>query len=57
MVVVVPAVSSIVSIIVAVVSILPSFGPIVIPPPVPLNSVDGTDVDDSLDAATLMFDQ
>lgn len=57
--VVVPALSFIVSIIVAVVSIPPSFGPIVIPPPAPLtvNSVVGTDVDDSLDAATLKFDQ
>lgn len=54
---VVPVLSFIVSIIVAVVSIPPSFGPIVIWPPVPLtvNSVDGTDVDDSLDAATLKF--
>lgn len=57
--VVVPVLSFIVSIIVAVVSMPPSFGPIVIPPPAPLtvNSVDGTDVDDSLDAATLTFDQ
>lgn len=57
--VVVPVLSFIVSIIVAVVSMPPSFGPIVIWPPVPLtvNSVDGTaDVDDdSLDAATLML--
>lgn len=56
--VVVPALSFIVSIIVAVVSIPPSFGPIVMPPvPLTVNSVDGTaDVDDdSLDATTLMF--
>lgn len=51
--VVVPALSFIVSIIVAV-SIPPSFGPIVMPPvPLTVNSVDGTVVDDSLDAATL----
>lgn len=54
---VVPVLSFIVSIIVAVVSSPPSFGPIVIwPVPLTVNSVDGTDVD-SLDAATLMFDQ
>lgn len=56
--VVVPALSFIVSIIVAVVSTPPSFGSIVMPPvPLTVNSVDGTDVDGSLDAATLKFDQ
>lgn len=57
-VVVVPVLSFIVSIIVAVVLMPPSFGPIVMPPvPLTANSVDGTaDVDDdSLDAATLMY--
>lgn len=57
-VVVVPVLSFIVSIIVAVVLMPPSLGPIVMPPvPLTANSVDGTaDVDDdSLDAATLMY--
>lgn len=49
--VVVPVLSFIVSIIVAVVSISPSFGPLTV------NGVDGTVVDDSLDAATLKFDR